>query len=101
MYHKTCRCGQSSNMFKRDIGPFYIEECCEAKGYDFKGNLKATEEASVTQIKVSPPVPHVIITNQQVQPELPKTSSEVIKDLVQQTKRKYSRKAKNESPKGS
>lgn len=35
-----CRCGQSERNFKFDIGPFYIEECCEKAGYDALGNKK-------------------------------------------------------------
>jgi CRISPR/Cas system CSM-associated protein Csm5 (group 7 of RAMP superfamily) len=35
-----CRCGKTENVFKNDIGPFYVDECCLESGYDELGNLK-------------------------------------------------------------
>lgn len=45
MIEITCRCGDSKKRFKRDIGPFFINECCEAKGYDNMGELKGASKA--------------------------------------------------------
>lgn len=38
-----CRCGDSNKTFLRDIGPWFIGECCEEKGYDNHGDLKVGE----------------------------------------------------------
>lgn len=35
----TCRCGKSKKRFKFDVGPFFINTCCEEAGYDVYGNL--------------------------------------------------------------
>ena len=35
---KPCACGSSQKDFKIDIGPFYVDECCLANGYDELGN---------------------------------------------------------------
>ena len=35
---RKCRCGTQEKSFKNDIGPFFIGECCKAKGYDTFGN---------------------------------------------------------------
>lgn len=37
MYTKKCRCGEQTKNFKIDIGPFFIDECCTAAGYDHLG----------------------------------------------------------------
>lgn len=42
MYMITCRCGKSQKNFKFNIGDFYIEDCCEAAGYDSLGNKAQT-----------------------------------------------------------
>lgn len=34
-----CRCGKSEKSFKKEIGPFYIDECCEKAGFDEFGKL--------------------------------------------------------------
>lgn len=48
MQEKSCRCGASKKRFKFDIGPFYIAECCEARGFDALGNSKSKVVASST-----------------------------------------------------
>lgn len=40
MHKIKCRCGASEKTFKFDIGPFFMNECCEKAGYDEKGELK-------------------------------------------------------------
>ena len=42
MFKKKCRCGTTEKNFKMDIGPFFINECCEKAGFDEKG-LKAED----------------------------------------------------------
>ena len=37
MFKKKCRCGKTSKNFKKDIGPFFINECCEEAGFDAFG----------------------------------------------------------------
>lgn len=37
-HSRKCRCGTQTQNFKNDIGPFFIGECCKAKGYDELGN---------------------------------------------------------------
>lgn len=37
MFTKTCRCGKQTKNFKKDIGPFFIDECCTEAGYDHLG----------------------------------------------------------------
>lgn len=32
-----CACGTSEKSFKKDIGPFYVDECCLKNGYDDLG----------------------------------------------------------------
>lgn len=44
MYNKKCRCGKIEMNFYRDIGPFFIQECCVEAGYDHHGNLKKAED---------------------------------------------------------
>lgn len=40
MVKVMCRCKRSYKIFKKDLNmPFFIDECCEAAGYDFKGDL--------------------------------------------------------------
>lgn len=34
-----CICGKSSKTFNKKIGDFYVDECCEAAGYDHMGVL--------------------------------------------------------------
>lgn len=51
MYLTKCACGDSEKNFKVEIGPFYVGECCEAKGYDHLGQKPqepgmSTEETS-------------------------------------------------------
>lgn len=41
MFKIKCRCGTGEQSFKFDIGPFYIDECCTAAGYDELGNKVA------------------------------------------------------------
>ena len=55
MKNIKCRCGEQNKNFKYDIGPFYIAECCEAKGYDAKGNLKGGAPKSQAPAKVEAP----------------------------------------------
>lgn len=38
-----CRCGAQTQNFKNNIGPFFIAECCKAKGYDALGNKPGDE----------------------------------------------------------
>lgn len=51
MKEKSCRCGDSKKRFKYDIGPFYVAECCEAKGYDALG-ATLTEQVKKTEVKL-------------------------------------------------
>ncbi len=44
MFKKICACGISGKTFKKDIGPFFIAECCEKAGYDIYGKKKVGEE---------------------------------------------------------
>jgi len=39
LFKKSCRCGVSEKHFVKDIGEFFIGECCEEAGYDYKGDL--------------------------------------------------------------
>jgi hypothetical protein len=32
MFLKPCRCGLSQKNFYKDIGPYFVNECCEAVG---------------------------------------------------------------------
>jgi hypothetical protein len=40
MIEKTCRCGKTKKNFMMDIGPFFIDDCCLAAGYDELGKSK-------------------------------------------------------------
>jgi hypothetical protein len=40
MFSKRCACGIATKNFHRDIGDFYVDECCLAAGYDELGKLK-------------------------------------------------------------
>jgi hypothetical protein len=51
MFYKKCRCGKTGRNFMKDIGEFYIEDCCTEAGYDYKGNL-ITPPSSDTESKV-------------------------------------------------
>lgn len=39
MFVTKCRCGKSEKSFKRNIGPFFMNDCCVEAGYDERGNL--------------------------------------------------------------
>lgn len=58
MIEKPCRCGASKKRFKYEIGPFFIDQCCEAAGYDAVGNKtsdkKTPELVSVTTTPLDP-----------------------------------------------
>lgn len=47
MFSKMCRCGQSQKNFHKDIGEFYIAECCELAGFDHLGECKNGTPADV------------------------------------------------------
>lgn len=38
MFEIPCKCGKTKKTFKKLIGEFYIDDCCEAAGYDAWGN---------------------------------------------------------------
>lgn len=40
MFKTKCRCGTSEMSFKKFVGEFYIDTCCQIAGYDHLGNLK-------------------------------------------------------------
>jgi hypothetical protein len=52
-FEKRCACGDSTNSFRVDIGPFFVASCCEEKGYDSLGNppKKMQESASKEETK--------------------------------------------------
>ncbi len=62
MHQKTCRCGKSSQPFKIDIGPFYIDSCCEEAGFDNLGNLKETATPLDSVVTTTPSTTEVIET---------------------------------------
>jgi hypothetical protein len=43
MFPTKCRCGHHQLNFKKDIGPFFVDDCCIAAGYDAAGNLPKEE----------------------------------------------------------
>lgn len=52
MQEKSCRCGASKKRFKIDIGPFYVDSCCLAAGFDDLGNPKAGKVVASTTVTV-------------------------------------------------
>ena len=48
MHKVTCKCGQTKMNFKQKI-PFFIGECCEKAGYDYKGD-KMEEKSGVINV---------------------------------------------------
>lgn len=50
MFEISCKCGKEKKSFNREIGSFYIADCCEALGYDHLGN-KAVESVTITVIE--------------------------------------------------
>lgn len=59
MFEKPCRCGKTKKRFKKDIGPFFINQCCRDAGYDNRGELVEApkEQASVEKESVQEPEP--------------------------------------------
>ena len=41
MFKRKCACGETEKSFKIDIGPFFVNECCEQAGYDVYGKTEA------------------------------------------------------------
>jgi outer membrane biosynthesis protein TonB len=48
-----CRCGATSISFQKNIGPFYIDECCTKAGYDHLGN----KAEGTTEVETQPTTP--------------------------------------------
>ena len=44
MHLKPCRCGTITKLFKFDVGPFFIGQCCIEAGYDTFGHKEGVEE---------------------------------------------------------
>lgn len=63
MIEKTCRCGAQKKRFYKDIGQFYIGECCASAGFDHRGNSAVdVVQAPVQAVSaVSEPVPTSIV----------------------------------------
>lgn len=50
MFRKPCRCGKTKKNFKIDIGEFFINECCEAEGFNQYG-LKGDEKPAPPELE--------------------------------------------------
>lgn len=47
MFNTKCACGKSNKNFKYNIGPFYVEDCCRAAGYDEIGKRVSSGDSIV------------------------------------------------------
>lgn len=58
MFEKSCRCGTSKKRFRVDIGPFFVNECCAAAGFDDLGQKPGDTSAlrEFFGLKVEPKV---------------------------------------------
>lgn len=45
MFRRKCVCGATEKNFKKDIGPFFVDECCEKAGYDHFGKKQEDYDA--------------------------------------------------------
>lgn len=52
MKEVACVCGERKRRFKNLDLEFYVDDCCEAKGYDYRG-LKASEKVKKTLTELS------------------------------------------------
>lgn len=50
MFKVTCVCGDSEKSFKKNIGPFFVNTCCEKKGYDCRGKLPEDYEREAEEL---------------------------------------------------
>lgn len=51
MIEITCRCGKSKKTFKHNIGPYYVDECCLAEGYDELGKKQSVTVVTDTELR--------------------------------------------------
>lgn len=42
MFKIPCRCGAKDKSFQKNIGPFFVDLCCEEAGFDHFGNPPGT-----------------------------------------------------------
>lgn len=86
-----CRCGKTSLNFQKNIGPFYIDDCCTAAGYDHLGNLTGVETPAVIP-EMSP------VQNNPYAPAIPELTVEDltadVKSPEEKKKRSYNRSGK-------
>lgn len=54
MFKRKCRCGKTEKSFKNDIGPFFMNTCCEAEGYDCRGKKPEDYEKEKLEAESQP-----------------------------------------------
>jgi hypothetical protein len=53
MFKIKCRCGKMDKHFQKNIGEFFVAECCEQAGFDHLGEPKVGTSAAETKPTVT------------------------------------------------
>lgn len=80
MFKKTCACGKANKNFKHDIGPFYVDDCCRAAGYDELGKRTSSGNSMdqlAAVLQVTPPGQAPTILQVPSQPSIPAQQTEI------------------------
>lgn len=50
MYRKPCKCGKTVKFFRKDIGPYFINDCCKIK--DAVDAVKKEEKVEESKVEI-------------------------------------------------
>lgn len=93
-----CRCGKSTTNFQKNIGPWYIDTCCQIAGYDHLGNLKAKEETTPEAPKTEE-TSEETVTNPEEKAQMETVSETTLVTEAPTTEEVLTTDAKTEKPK--
>lgn len=103
MMEKTCACGASKKNFKIDIGPFFVDDCCLAAGYDELGNKpqKQPDPADLPTPEELEAAAAKLLEDKSPEPEEPKipTDEEIAAKKAAKEKEKADAKAAKDAEK--
>lgn len=78
MFKIKCRCGKTEKSFKMNIGPFFINECCEEAGYDQYGKTKEDYEKEAELADALAPLP------EEVQEDVKEVMEEILEEKAEE-----------------
>jgi len=89
MFKIICRCGKSSKVFKFNIGPFFMNDCCIAAGFDDFGIKKGEAKKESKKVVEKEEIPELVEEIKEEEVEETKSTEAKVKDKSSKKKRRH------------